>query len=637
MGPFVICGTVEMGRSYRAVLAILAEVRPSVRGGLALRVAIAVAVAALAGATAGLLPAVMGVALDSLVARGAPRPVTGLAAAFAALVRGAPAWGAILAALLAALVVVAVAVTSSRLGSELSGDVTAALRVALFRAVISASPRDVDEAGRASVAARTPPPGAAPPGKAAPVVRGTEIVKLAIARESGLAAELVVALLTGLPQALATLAVLAWELARGGAGIVLAGGAGLFVLSRIAADRASRRVGAAMTHMSEADAAVFSELGETLASTEELYLTGARGEAVRDFAAAADRAAAARRSFAGALAVSGQIKSVFSALGPLLILVALTLSRRAGEPGKVAELMLVIPLLMARLEALDGLRAGLVEREPLLASITRLLALPAAPPAAKDTLAASALGAGAIVFDGVRFTPRGAPKPVLDGLSLTIPAGALVGVCGRSGSGKSTILRVLLRLDDPDEGAVTIDGVDVRRLDPREIPRVFAVLGQASRLFERSVARNLALGLDPPPDMAAMREALAQVEFDALTGGGDRGLDTVVRAVPPNFSGGEQRRLLLARALLRDARVLVIDEPEAGLPSATAEAILARVKDLGRGRTTIVVTHAPHLLRSAFNVVIDAGKVAAVGTHDELVEKSETYRALLAEGLKRRT
>ena len=105
--------------------------------------------------------------------------------------------------------------------------------------------------------------------------------------------------------------------------------------------------------------------------------------------------------------------------------------------------------------------------------------------------------------------------------------------------------------------------------------------------------------------------------------------------MPPNFSGGEQRRLLLARMMLRDARVLVIDEPEAGLPSATAEAILARVAEVAGGRTTLVVTHAPHLLRSAFNVVIDAGKVAAVGTHEELVQGSEIYRSLLAEGLKK--
>ena len=191
------------------------------------------------------------------------------------------------------------------------------------------------------------------------------------------------------------------------------------------------------------------------------------------------------------------------------------------------------------------------------------------------------------------------------------------------------------RLDDPDEGAVRVDGTDVRRIDPRELPRVFGVLGQASRLFERSVAANLGMGLAAAPDGVKIQEALARVEMADLASGEGRGLDTQVRAVPPNFSGGEQRRLLLARMMLRDARVLVIDEPEAGLPSATAEAILARVAEVAAGRTTLVVTHAPHLLRSAFNVVLDGGKVAAMGTHEELVAGSEIYRSLLAEGLKK--
>ena len=620
-----------MGSAYRTVAAILARVRPSLRGGLALRLGLVVGLATLAGATAGLMPALMGVAIDALLSSPA-RPLGGAASLFSGLLARAPGWAVIPAAALAALATVAVAVGSSRRGSELSGEITAALRIELLRAVLHASPHDVDEAGRASVSARPQvPPGA----KAPPAVRGTEIVKLAVARESAMAAELVVALLTGLPQAAVTLAVLAWELLAGGAPVVLAGAAALFALSRLAADRASRRVGAAMARMQEADAAIFSGLGEMLAATEDLRLLGAREQAVGEFAAAAYGAADARRRFARALAVSGQIKSVFSAVSPLLLLVALQVSGRAGDPGEVAKLLLVIPLVMARLESLDALRGAMVEREPLLAATMRLLGLPAAPVAAADSVGAEALRGGAIAFEGVRFTPKGATKPVLEGLTLAIPAGALVGICGRSGSGKSTLLRVLLRLDEVDAGVIRVDGVDVRQIAPEALPRVFAVLGQASRLLERSVAENLALGMATPPGEAAMKDALGRVEMDELVAGEGRGLATEVRAVPPNFSGGEQRRLLLARMLLRDARVLVIDEPEAGLPSATAEAILRQVAEVAAGRTTLVVTHAPHLLRSAFNVVLDAGRVAAVGTHEELVGGSEIYRSLLAEGLRR--
>ncbi len=620
----------------RALLAILRRLGPSLRGGLGGSFTQIVLLSALSGATAGVLPAVMGIALNVVLGRTGGPPAAGMAGFFARLVVGLSPWAVILAALFATLVAVAVAVYSSQRGSQLSGEVTAALRIEMLRAVLHASPRAVDEAGKATMeakgGAKAPPP---PPGVKMPAVRGTEIVKLAVARESGLVADFAVALVGGFPQAVITLAVLAWELLAGGTGIVLAGGTLLFILSRLASDRASRRVGREMQSLQHADVAVFSSLGEMLGATEDLRLLGARRDAVREFAAAAHRTADARRRFTGALAVSGQIKSVFTAVSPLLILVALKLGGGASDPGEVAKLLLVVPLLMARFEALDALRAGLIERGPLLRATKILLDLPEAPPPPADPVGAEVVTAGAITFDALTFTPPGAGRPVIDGLSLTVPPGALIGICGRSGCGKSTLLRLLLRLDDASTGTITVDGVDLSRITPTDLPRVFAVLGQSSRLLERSVEQNLSLGLDPVPSADRMKEALIRVDLKELTEvGGTRGLATDVRMVPPNFSGGEQRRLMLARMLLREAKVFVLDEPEAGLPSATAEQLLRGVAEIAKGRTCLVVTHAPHLLRSTFNVVIDGGKVAAIGTHEELSQSSELYRSLLAEALK---
>jgi ABC-type multidrug transport system fused ATPase/permease subunit len=619
----------------RSLLRILRSLTLSLRGSLPGRLALVMSLSALSGATAGVLPAVMGIALNAVLGRPSP-PGAGVAGAFASITHGLSPWGVIAAALAVTLGSVAISVYSSRSGSELAGEVTAALRIELLRAVLSASPRDVDAAGKASLEAKGGPGGPAPPpGVKPPAVRGAEIVKLAIARESGMVADFAVAFLTGLPQSLVTLAVLAWELFSGGTAIVLLGGAGLFVLSRVVSDRASRRVGREMVAMQHADAAVFANLGELLAATEDLRLLGARKQAVTEFATAAYRCADARRRFTGALAVSGQIKSVFSAVSPLLILVALQLAGKASDAGEVAKLLLVVPLLMARLEALDALRAGMIERAPLLRATTLLLDLPDAPPAAPQPVPAEAIGSGAIAFEGISFTPPGAGKPVLDGLSLSIPAGALVGICGRSGCGKSTLLRLLLRLDDASAGSITVGGVDLARIAPADLPKVFAVLGQSSRLLERSVEQNLGVGLDPPPAADRVRASLRRVHLDEIAAPeGARGLGTEVRLVPPNFSGGEQRRLLLARMLLRDARVLVLDEPESGLPSATAEELLRAVAEIAGGRTCLVVTHAPHLLRSTFNVVIDAGRVVAIGSHEELKQTSEIYSSLLAEALK---
>lgn len=646
-------------RPMRALFAILLRIRPSLRGGLGRRLAWVMALSSLAGATAGLLPAVIGTALDATLGRrGAPGP--GLSGAFARLVAGLSPWGVIASALAATLAATFIGVTASAESSALAGEIVAALRIAMLRAALFASPYDVEEAGIAALEVRggeargvkaapppPPPPGVHPAAAASGPqrpARGGEVVKLTIAREAGLVADFAVALLSGLPQAAATLVVLAWQLVTSGAFVVLAGGVALFALSRLAADRAARRVSRAMGAMQAADAVIFARLGESLAATEDLRLLGARGAMVLEFATAAHRVADARRSFTRALAVSGQMRGVFSAVAPLLILVAVLHGGAAGV-GEIGKLLLVVPLLFARLDALDALRSGLIERAPLLRAACALLDLPEAPPTAAGARSAEAslpaAGGGALTFTSVSFTPRGAAAPIVDGVSLAIPAGAVVGICGRSGSGKSSLARLLLRLDDPTAGSIAIDGVDIRSLLPQDLPRVFAALTQQGRLLERSVADNLALGLDEAPTDDRLAEALRRVDLGELASrapatamAGARGLATEVRAVPPNFSGGEQRRLLLARLLLREARVLVLDEPEAGLPGATAERILRAITEGARGRTCVVVTHAPHLLRSSFNVVLEAGRVAAVGTHEELLARSPDYRALLAEALR---
>ncbi|MBK9264938.1 MAG: ABC transporter ATP-binding protein [Polyangiaceae bacterium] len=617
----------------RDLWAILGIVRRSLRGGPLLGFAFAISLAAVAGATAGLLPSLVGVSVGAIIGR-SPAPTPGIAGAFAHLVSGASAWIVIGLTLIATTITVGIAMAQSRKSTELAAEVTAALRIELVRSALWASPRAVSAAGAAALAPKGGPP--APPGAKAPAARGFDAVKLVIARDAAAVADFSVAVLTGLPQALVTLTVLAVDLASGGAGFVLIGTTVLFVLSRVLSDKASRRVGERMQAMQRADTSVFGSLGEMLNATEELRLLGARSTALGEFSASAHGAADARRNFAAALAMSGQIKSVLTAMSPLVILVALKISGRSHDASDVAKLLLVVPLLLGRFEAIDGLRSGLLERGPLLASLREFLSMPPHPPEPKDPVPLASVESSAVVLENLRYQPEGTDRAVLDGVSLEIPPGAVVAVCGASGSGKSTLLRMLLRLDEPTGGSIRVGGVDIGRIAPRDLPKLFAVLGQASVLLERTVEQNLALGLDDAPTAESMKTMLAKVRLDELVEGRDgRGLSTEVRKVPPNFSGGEQRRLMLARMLLRDARVLVLDEPEAGLPGATAEELLKNVIELSAGRTTIVVTHAPHLVRSTWNVVLDKGKIAAMGTHDELVQSSEIYRSLLAEGARK--
>jgi ABC-type multidrug transport system fused ATPase/permease subunit len=387
--------------------------------------------------------------------------------------------------------------------------------------------------------------------------------------------------------------------------------------------------------MQNADAGVFGTLQETLAATEDLRLWGAREQAVDEFAEVAHECAAARSEFAAALAISGQIRSMFTAMAPLLIVVALKLSGREYDAGEVATLLLLVPLLMVRLNSIDAMRQGLIQRDPVLGATERLLDLDQAPLRAADPieLEGSAV-AGRIEFDNVSYTPPGARAPIIDDVSIDVPAGAIVGICGPSGCGKSTLLRLLLRLDDPDEGEIRLDGHAVTELEPKQLPALFGVVRQTSQLLQRPVRDSLGLGLSPTPSDETMKSALEAVHLDELTKDDEgRDLDTSYRRNPPNFSGGECRRLLLARMLVGDARVCVLDEPEAGLPSATAEEILETIVEQAHGRTHLVVTHAPHLLKSDFNVVLDKGRLVAKGTHQELVSSCDAYRDLLADAL----
>ncbi|MBM4374837.1 MAG: ABC transporter ATP-binding protein [Deltaproteobacteria bacterium] len=592
-----------------------------------LEVALVLATGVAAGATAGVLPAVIGQAIAVLggqPARGQAGPV-GLLLALVP-----PGKLAIVGATLVVTgLVVGVGVLATRRSSSFAAELASALRIALLRVVLAASPRYALERASAVGVGPSPRP---PDARATSDVQGLAALQLAITREAGATADFVVSSMLALPQALVTVAVLAVELVTRGAFGVLFGGGVLFLASRLAVERASRRVIDVRGELTRSDTAVFAQLQETLGAIEELRLLGGRGVALSEFAKLARAGADAKRRLATAMAASGQVRVVFAALSPLLVLAGLAASGRAAEPGEVATLLLYVPLLIGRLEVLDGVRQGFVERGPSLDAMRALLELPESPsrPASPRRLAPRARGE--LTFEGVRFTPPGASAPVLDGVSFRVPAGATVGVCGGSGSGKSTLVRLLLRLDEPDEGRILLDGVDLRELEPDDLCALFGVLRQSAQPLERSVRDNLSLGLEPPPDEASMRAALAAVGLDELASSdGRRGLDTLVRRQPPNLSGGEARRLVLARVVLGDAPVRVLDEPEAGLPAATAQDVLRSVKSSSGGVTHLVVTHAPRLLASDFNVLLREGRVVATGTHDELVARSEDYRALLAE------
>ena len=218
--------------------------------------------------------------------------------------------------------------------------------------------------------------------------------------------------------------------------------------------------------------------------------------------------------------------------------------------------------------------------------------------------------------------------PALNGIDLRIPAGATLAVVGHTGSGKSTLVNLLPRLFDPTGGAVLLDGIDLRRLDPADLRRQVGFVPQETFLFSDTIAGNIAFGVDSATPEQIRRAA----ELAGLAGdieGFPLGYDTLVGERGITLSGGQKQRTAIARALLRDPRILILDDALSAVDTQTEEQILTHLAGVMQGRTVILISHRVSTVRQADTIVVlERGKIVERGTHDELVEAGGYYAAL---------
>jgi ATP-binding cassette subfamily B protein len=226
-------------------------------------------------------------------------------------------------------------------------------------------------------------------------------------------------------------------------------------------------------------------------------------------------------------------------------------------------------------------------------------------------------------LDGVTCVRDG--RTVLEDVSFSVPQGQRLAVVGPSGAGKSTVLHLLARFSDVDAGAVRMGGVDVRAMDPEVLMAQIAVVFQHVHLFDGTIAENVRLGRPDASD-ADVRAAAEAARLDEVVERLPRGWDTEVGESGALLSGGERQRVSIARALLKDAPVVLLDEVTSALDPVSEAAVHRGVERLVAGRTVVVVAHRLRTVRSADRaVLLDRGRVVETGTHDELVRRGGRY------------
>ncbi|MEV5466295.1 thiol reductant ABC exporter subunit CydD [Streptomyces griseoincarnatus] len=407
----------------------------------------------------------------------------------------------------------------------------------------------------------------------------------------------------------------AWLLPEAGAvlaaGLLLAG-AVVPLLTVAVARRTERRLAPARGDLA-------TRVTDLLSGTAELTVAGAlpaRSEGTRRADGVLTRIAS--RS----AAVTGLGDGLTALISGLTVAAAALVGVQGVTSGRLDGVFLAVVVLtpLAAFEAVLGMPLAVRYRQRVRHSAERVYeVLDARPPVREpETPRQAPVSPFLLTFRGLTARHPGQDRDALAGLDLTLERGRRVAVVGPSGSGKTTLAQVLLRFLDPGAGSYTLAGVDARALDGDDVRRMVGLCAQDAHLFNSSVRENLLLARKDATE-ADLRDALRRARLLDWVDGLPDGLDTLVGEHGARLSGGQRQRLALARALLADFPVLVLDEPAEHLDLTTADALTADLLAATEGRTTVLVTHRLAGLEAVDEVIVlEAGRVAQRGPYEEL-------------------
>jgi subfamily B ATP-binding cassette protein MsbA len=325
---------------------------------------------------------------------------------------------------------------------------------------------------------------------------------------------------------------------------------------------------------------------------------------------------------------AGPVVESLAVLGSAALLIYAGRAIRAGELS-APELIQFLTTLLMMYDPIRKLnKVNLVLQEAMAAGqrVSRLMEIPndigEAPDARQiDTVCES------VCYEGVSFS-YGENLPVLRDVNLTIPAGQIVALVGPSGAGKSTLVNLLPRFFDPTGGRVAIDGIDIRELTLKSLRSLIGVVTQDTLLFDDTIRANIAYGRSDLP-LERVREAAAAAYADEFIMELPRGYDTEIGESGLRLSGGQRQRLAIARALLKNAPILILDEATSHLDTQSEALVQKALYNLIQGRTTLVIAHRLSTVTKADRiVVVEAGRIIEEGSHEQLIRRGGAYKKL---------